>query len=364
MNTMHSAFRVRPNPGRLLAALAAAAILGSPMAGCSNSESQSAGAGGAGGSALPVEAMVLTPQPIENKILTTGTLLANEEVELRPEISGRVSAVYFEEGSRVLRGDVLVKINDREISAELKRKELQEKLASDDERRKRALLDINGISREEYERVLNTLHMVQAEREVIESQLAQTEIVAPMTGVVGLRYVSVGGYVTPTRLLATMQSVDTLKVEFSVPEKYAGRLAAGAEVLVTTGDSPEGHVGKVYAVESKIDLATRTLKARARLPNRNRQLMPGAFARVGITLERIADAIVVPASAILPQLEGERVFLCENGRARSVPVTTGIRTDRSVQITSGVEPADTLILTGLLQVGEGTPVRITNTLAQ
>ena len=357
--------KVRPEPGSgrwVAAGVVAVAMLWSPLAGCSKSESQPGRGSGAGGNALPVEALVLTPQLIENRILTTGTLLANEEVELRPEISGRVTEVLFEEGSPVRKGDVLVRINDREISAELKRKQLQEKLASDDEQRKRSLLEKNGISREEYERVLNTLHMVQAEREVIESQLSQTEITAPMTGVVGLRYVSVGGYVTPSRLLATMQSVDTLKVEFSVPEKYAGKLAAGTRVHVTVGDSPDGQEGTIYAVESKIDLATRTLKARARLPNRGGRLLPGAFARIQITLESIPEAIVVPASAILPQLEGERVFLCENGRARSVPVTTGIRTDRSVQITAGLNVSDTLILTGLLQVGEGAPVRITNAL--
>jgi len=127
------------------------------------------------------------------------------------------------------------------------------------------------------------------------------------------------------------------------------------------GDVPGGHAGVVYAVESKVDLTTRTLKARARLPNPGGRLIPGSFARVEITLERIPDAIVVPAAAIVPQLEGERVFVCENGRARSVPVTTGIRTDRTVQVKSGLHPGDTLILTGLLQVSDGTVVRISGT---
>jgi membrane fusion protein (multidrug efflux system) len=253
---------------------------------------------------------------------------------------------------------VLVKLNDRELQAELKRKQLEEKLVADDERRKRALHDINGISQEEYDRATNALHMAQAEREVIESQLAKTEIVAPMNGVVGLRYVSVGTYVTPQQRLATMQKIDTVKAEFSVPEKYGGRLAPGTEVRVNVGEEQADHHGVVYAVESKVDPGTRTLKARARLPNPGDRLIPGSFARVEITLERIPDAVVIPAAAIVPQLDGERVFVCENGRARSVPVTTGIRTDRAVQVTSGLSPGDTLILTGLLQVTEGSAVRI------
>jgi membrane fusion protein (multidrug efflux system) len=265
--------------------------------------------------------------------------------------------VHFEEGSRVRQGDLLVKLNDSELAAELKRKRLEEKLVGDDERRKRALFDIKGISQEEYDRAANALYMAQAEREVIESQLAKTEIVAPMNGVVGLRYVSVGTYVTPQQRVATMQKVDTLKVEFSVPEKHAGRLVAGSEVRVEVGGEAAPQSGRIYAVESKVDPATRTLKARARLPNRAEQLLPGSFARVAITLERIPDAIVVPASAIVPQLEGERVFVCEDGKARSVPVRTGIRTDRTVQVTEGLRAGDTLILTGLLQVAEGAAVR-------
>lgn len=337
------------------------ALAWSCLAGCSDTESRSGGGGGGGGNPLQVEVLVLKPEPIDNKILSTGTLLANEEVELRPEISGRVISVHFEEGSRVQKGDLLVKINDRELQAELKRKRLEEKLAADDEGRKRQLYEIKGISQEEYDRVLNSLQLVQAEREIIESQLAQTEIIAPMTGVVGLRYVSVGTYVTPTRLVATLQKIDSVKVEFSVPEKYSGSLLSGTSVKVTVGDPPAEQEGKVFAVESKVDLTTRTLKARARLPNPGQRLIPGSFARVEITLEHIPDALVVPASAILPQLEGERVFVCENGRARSVSVTTGIRTDRSVQIRSGLNVQDTVILTGLLQVSDGSLVQIQGT---
>lgn len=334
-----------------LAALVAASL----AMGCTSSESQS---GGGGPAPLTVDVMVLQPQPLENRIQTTGTLLANEVVELRPEISGRVIAVHFDEGSRVQRGELLLKINDRELQAELKRRQLEEKLAADDEARKRAIKEIQGISQEEYDRSLTAYQLKQAEREVIESQLAQTEITAPMSGTVGLRYVSVGTYVTPTRLVATLQRIDSVKAEFSVPEKYVGRLSPGTPVKVTVGDPPVEQSGTIFAVESMVDPTTRTLKARAKLPNPGQRLIPGSFARIDITLEHIPDALVVPTSAILPQLEGERVFVCENGKARSVPVTTGIRTDRLVQITSGLKPQDTVVLSGLLQISDGTPLKL------
>jgi membrane fusion protein (multidrug efflux system) len=179
---------------------------------------------------IPVNAIVIQPQLLDNKIFTTGTLLANEEVELRPEVSGRVTGIFFTEGSRVKKGDVLLRINDSELKAQLKRKEFEEKEALDKETRLRKLLELKGISQEEYDKAANALGMVRAEKEIIRSQLAETEIVAPFNGMVGLRYVSEGSYVTSDKMVATMQDVDPIKVEFSVPEKYAKQIKPGSEI--------------------------------------------------------------------------------------------------------------------------------------
>ena len=308
---------------------------------------------------MPVEGMVIQPQFLENKTFTTGTLMANEEVQLRSEISGRVTGVFFEEGRAVRKGDLLMRINDRDLKAQYTRKGLEEKLSSDEEHRKRQLYDIKGISQEEYDRALNSLQLIQAEKEEIGAQLAKTEIVAPFNGVVGLRYVSEGGYVSPAMLLATIQEIDPIKVEFSVPEKYAPLVKTGLGIKVQIGDSQIEHKGAVYAVESKIDLGTRTIKARAKIANSDRQLVPGAFARVEITLEQIPNAIVIPAAAVIPDITGAKVFVCRAGKATSVRVTTGIRTDRDIQIVDGLAPADTLILTGLLQLTDGKAVKVT-----
>lgn len=284
--------------------------------------------------------------------------MANEEVELRPEISGRVTQVSFNEGSRVTKGSLLLKINDTELQAQLKRKESEEKLAASDERRKKSLFEAKAISQEEYDKSLNALRIVQADMDVTKSQIAKTEIRAPFNGVIGLRHVSEGGYVSPSMLAATMQEIDPMKVEFSVPEKYAHQLKDGLEIAVHIGESAEEHRGVVYAVESKIDLSTRTIKARARIPNPDGRLIPGAFARLDITLESIPDAIVIPTGALIPELSGAKVYVCENGAAKSVPVQPGLRTDRNIQITTGLAPGDTLITTGLLQLSDGRKVRI------
>ena len=312
------------------------------------------------GTRIAVDAVVLEPQPLENKIYATGTLLANEDVELRPEISGRVIGVFFEEGGKVREGQLLVKINDSELKAQLKRKDLEETLVTDEERRKKSLFDIHGISQEEYDKAVNALMMVRAEKEVIQSQLAETEIVAPFDGIIGLRYVSEGSYVTNSMLVASMQDVDPMKVEFSVPEKYARQIKNGTVIKVLIGDSRDERRGKVFAVESKIDLGTRTIKARATIPNPEENLIPGSFARIEIMLEQLSDAIVIPAGAIIPELSGEKVYIFRDGKAISVPVKSGIRTEKSIQILNGLTSGDTLITTGLLQLADGKAVEIKN----
>jgi len=328
------------------------------LAGCGDNNSRPASRGGAPASA-PVEAVVVKPQLLENRIYATGTLLANEEVELRSEISGRVTGVFFAEGSHVQKGALLLKINDKELQAQLKRKEYEQALAADEERRQRALLDINGISRENYDKSLNSLNMLRAEHDLIQSQLAKTEIVAPFDGFIGLRYISEGGYVTPSVLISTMQDTDPMKVEFSVPEKNARRLKKGTEISVRIGDSPETSKGVVYAVESMIDPGTRTIKARATIPNPDGTLIPGSFGKVEATLDRVPDAIVIPSGALIPRINDEIVYVCRNGKAQLLSVKSGIRTESGTQITQGLAPGDTLIVSGLLQLTDGKDIQIT-----
>ena len=179
------------HPYRLLTRMVLPLSLLSLFVGCGGKKDQPRGSGG--GQPLPVEVQLVQPRFLENRIFTTGTLLANEEVELRSEISGRVTAVNFAEGRSVSKGDLLLKINDRELKAQYTQKELEEKLAAQEERRSRQLFDIKGISQEEYDRVLNNLQLIQAEKDEIGAQLAKTEITAPFDGIVGLRYVSEGG---------------------------------------------------------------------------------------------------------------------------------------------------------------------------
>ncbi len=303
--------------------------------------------------AFPVEGMIIRTEELDDKIYTTGTLLANEEVELRTETSGRIVGLYFEEGSRVNKGQLLAKIDNRELNNQLKRLQIQAELASTEEARQKKLLDIEAISQEEYDITLNRVNTLEAEMNLIKTQISKTNIVSPFNGIVGLRNVSEGGYVSPTTLIASMQQIDPIKLEFSVPERYINEVKEGTVVNFSVTNSEESYQARVYAIDSKIDINTRTVKVRARSANPDNTLKPGAFARVEIILKTFDEAILVPSEAILTELEGEKVYISENGKATSKRIKTGIRTEQRVQIIEGLNPKDTLVLTGLMSIQEG-----------
>jgi len=303
-----------------------------------------------------VQVIVVQPQPLERKINVTGSIIANEEVELRSEVAGKVTGIFFTEGSRVSKGQLLVKINDSDLQATLKKLVLQDTLISRDEYRKRKLLEMNAISTEEFDNTLTQLQSIRAEKEYVLAQIHKTEVHAPFDGQVGLRNVSEGGFVSSSFLIATMQQVNPVKIEFSVPERYREFLKNGTSIQFTVTGSEEIFKGTVYAVESKIDPVTRTVKVRAKSDNEKNQLVPGAFAKVELILEKVNNAIVIPAQAVIPEMNGQKVFVVKNGMAKSVPVELGVRTDKDTEIISGIAAGDSLAITGILQLRDGASV--------
>jgi membrane fusion protein (multidrug efflux system) len=219
-------------------------------------------------------------------------------------------------------------------------------------------LEIKAVSQDEYDVAKSQLLVNQADRQLLEAQIAKTEIYAPFTGKVGLRAVSVGNYVASNTLIATIQQLDPVKIEFDVPEKYSSQIKPGLELSFTTDASDSTFTAKIYAIESAITTETRTLKVRALCPNPKGMLNPGTFARVNIVLEKFPDAIKVPSEAVSTILDGNSVFVCRNGKAVATKVKTGIRTEYDIQITEGLLPGDSLIITGLLQLTDGSAVNV------
>lgn len=315
--------------------------------------------GAPAGAAMPpmaVQVHVLTPQALDNTIVTTGTLLANEEVHLVSELAGRITAIGFEEGGHVGAGQVLVRINDDELQAQLRKAGANLKLAQDDEARKKQLLAVNGISQEQYDASQAMLAAIQADVDDLRARVAKSTIRAPFSGKVGLRSVSEGGYIGIGTPIAKLQQTDPMKVEFAVPERHGRTLKAGSPITFNLeGDTGTYH-GEVYAVDPSVDPTTRTVKVRARSSNKDGRLVPGAFAKVNLRLERIPDALIIPAEALIPDIQGQKVLLMKSGKVVSARVQPGHRSANSVQLTSGVQPGDSVIVTGLLALRDGADV--------
>lgn len=309
-------------------------------------------------SALSVNVFVVSPDTISNNIFTTGTLIANEEVQLSSESSGIIREIYLEEGRAVNKGDLLIKINDSDLQAQLNRAEYRLNLAEDREKRQQQLLDKGGISQEAYDATLNEVNVLRAEVALIESQIDKTEIRAPFSGRLGLKYVSDGSYISPNSRIATLQDTDPIKIEFSVPERYAALIKSGTNVRFNVQGINRELDAEVYAREPGIDTETRTLQVRALSGNKRGDLLPGMFANLELTLNTINDALMVPTIALVPELQGQKVFLLKNGAVQPQSVQTGLRTDTGIQITDGVAPGDTILTTGLLQVRPGMQVKV------
>lgn len=308
--------------------------------------------------ATSVKGVVVSPQQLENVVRSSGTALASESVDLVAEAAGRIEKISFHEGEHVRNNDLLVKINDDDLQAQLKKTDFQIQLASDQEKRQKQLFEKDLLSKEQYDVSLNQLNTLKADYENLRASIRKREIRAPFDGIIGLRYVSEGGYVSQTTRIASIQKINYLKVDFAVPEKYAGKISVGDPVQFRSNETELQFAGKVYAIEPKVDPATRTLQLRALCENKAEKVFPGAYVQIELHLKNIPNALMVPTQAVIPVLRGQTVLVRKNGVVVSVPVQTGIRTATTVQITNGLFAGDTVIITGIMQLRPGMPVNV------
>ncbi len=327
-----------------------------------NKDNEAAGRGEkkSGVSTVPVSAIVVKPVASQQVIYATGSITANEEVELHPEVAGKLVKIYFKEGSRVSKGSLLIKINDADLQAQLQKSNLQVKLAEENLIRNERLLQIKGISQQEYDIMLNQEQSYRSDQDVLRAQIAKTEIHAPFNGIIGLKSVSEGSYVTPQTAIASLQQIDPVKITFSVPEKYSSQIKVGDEIKFTVGTSSKEFQGKIYAIEPKVEEMTRSVQVRAICPNASAEVLPGAFARITLVLSEKQNALMVPTESIVPILKGQQVYVYRNGKVEAVKVDTGNRNDSTVEIINGLNAGDTVITTGIIQIRPGVNVKLTS----
>lgn len=308
--------------------------------------------------ATPVTFYVVKGQDFSNTISLSGSIEANEQIEIRSEVSGIVENIAFTEGSAVSKGQVLFKVNDIELRAQLAQAKTKESLASENERRAKLLLQKEAISQEEYDIASADYRTAKAQTQLIQAQIGKTTVRAPFAGKIGLRSISPGTYVTPATLIAKLVSTNPLKITFSIPEKYATEISKNNTITFTVPNVKETFTAKIYALEPAIEATTRTLQIRALTDNSSGKLLPGTFANIELPLKNIKDAIIIPTEAIVPIQDGKKVFIANHGKAKEVKVETLTRTDKDVVITSGLKIGDTVLTSGVMSLKDEADIKI------
>ncbi|MGV3560405.1 efflux RND transporter periplasmic adaptor subunit [Larkinella arboricola] len=316
------------------------------------------GAGGRGaGGPTPVNVFVVASQNLKDEVVATGSLIAAEQVDIYPEVSGRIVQLNIQEGRSVSQGTLLVKLYDGDLQAQLQKLKAVEENNRRTEERNKQLLERGGISQQEYDIASTNLKSTLADIELTKASIRRTEIRAPFSGTIGLRNVSLGAVVNPNTLIARLQQTNFMKLDFSVPEKYGSAVKIGSTISFQIDGSDKVFNGSVYAIEPGVEEATRNLRIRARVANNSANLRPGSFAKVNLVINT-TNALVVPTQSVIPQTRGSQVIVIENGKAVFKDVKTGLRNANVVEVTQGLQRGDTVATTGLIFLRPDAPVKV------
>lgn len=308
---------------------------------------------------VPIKAQRVKIDVVQNEISAVGTLNSGESVVIRPEIAGRVIAMHFDEGQPVEKGAKLVTIDPAEYQAQLAASAADARTETQKYQRARELFEQKFVSQEAVDLAKGGMERALAKRLSDEVLLAKTTIKAPFGGRVGLRYISPGAYVKAGDDIVRLESVGTLKLDFRVPELFVSKLRVHQTLVLRTEAYPsEMFEGRIYALEPAVDEKTRTVLARAEVPNKQGKLRPGMFGRIAILLESRPNAVVVPEQAIWPQGRDSFVYRVVDGKAALTKVKMGVRRTGDVEIAEGLGPDDMVVTDGQMKLKDGAPVMV------
>jgi membrane fusion protein (multidrug efflux system) len=315
-------------------------------------------------SAAPVTGYIVGSKNLNQQMEVPGSIEAYEEVELHPDVSGRVTHIYFREGAYVSAGTPLLRIYDADLQAQHRKLEIQLKTAKKTVERNAMLLKVEGLSQQDYDLSVLAVNTIRADMNIIETSIRRNVLYAPFSGKLGITTITNGAYLTPQSIVTTLKRTNPLKLSFALPEQYSNLLKEGDLVHFTVEGTETIFGAIVTAKENFIDAATRTLRVIATIDHPNENLTIGKFADVRISFGKTNLALMVPTQCIIPQARFKKVVTVQKGIAKLVTVTTGIRDSSFVEITSGLQTGDTILATGLLTTKEGSPVKINSIINQ
>jgi len=304
-----------------------------------------------------VDVLVAQPSTISQTVEANGTVIANESVQLRPEVSGRLIYLNVPEGAHVQKGTVLARINNADLLAQVGKSQVQLQLAKQNEERLGKLLSIQGVNQADYDAVVNQVASLEADIQYTNALIEKTVIRAPFNGVIGLRQVSPGAFVTSNDVIATLQQTSRFKIDFTLPEDYSNLVKTGGTVKVSIDETQENkETATIVAIEPQVNQQTRNLKVRALLEEGAGN--PGAFVKVYVNASTNRNAIMVPTNAVIPGDQSNQLILVKDGKAAITDIQTGVRQASTVEIAKGVSAGDSVVITGVLFARPNSPLKV------
>lgn len=307
---------------------------------------------------IPVDGTIIKPSELNDEVEVTGTILANQQVNIVSELTRKVVSVHVKEGSFVKKGTLLFQLDNADLLAHLERLRQQEKLALLNETRLKDLIDHEAVAQQDYDEASTNLSVLKAEVRELQVTLDKTRIIAPFDGQIGMINTYQGALASASTTLTNIEDNSVVKIEFSIPEKYTNVLQVGSEQTFSTPSSKDVFKTKVVAKAASLSTDTRTLLIRGATANPQGKLLPGQSARIKLSLSTSANALAVSSQALLPSPGGYAVFVARNNKATIVPVKIGQRTSGSIEIISGLIAGDTVITSNLLRLSPGAPVSL------
>ncbi len=307
---------------------------------------------------IPVDAAVIRHGELSDNLEVTGSILANQQVDIVSELTRKVVSVQVKEGSTVRKGTLLFKLDDADLLAQLERLRQQEKLAVLNEKRLKDLIEHEAIAQQEYDEVATNLRVLQAQVLELQTIIDKTRIVAPFDGQIGMINTHVGAIVSVNTTLTNIQDNHTVKIEFSIPEKYTNVIKIGSKHDFTTPANQTPLTTTLVAKAASLDTDTRSLHVRGVTDNAKGTLLPGQSARIRLALTTATNSISIPSQALIASPGGYTVFVSRNNKAESVAIEIGERATGAVEILKGLNPGDTVITSNWLRLARGTPVNL------
>ena len=331
-----------------------------PVAAQAKGGAQGGGAGGGKSAPVMVETQVVATRALADDVSAVGSLVSNESVVLRPEVSGRIEAIRFRDGEPVQRGAVLVELDAAVQRAELQQARANLTLAEADFSRTQDLFGRKFVSRSSLDDARAKLEVARAGVALAQARLARMQIRAPFDGVVGIRSVSPGDFVKDGDALINLEDIATLKLDFRLPELYLDRVRPGQTLELSSDVLPgERFAATVEAIDPLVDAEGRAVRLRASLDNPDMRLRPGVFVRVRLILAERGEVAMVPEAALVPAPgDVQFVYRVADGKVQRVNVRTGQRRDAMVEIVDGLQPGMVVVTAGQLKLRDGADVKV------